>query len=109
MKQHGKVDLNQKSIVKFLRQWPGTTIHSTASLGGGFPDIILGIHGRTVPIEIKGAKGKLTPQQQAWHRAWTGTPVVIVRSLTDALKLLQNIEAAHRHGIVPAALPHTER
>jgi hypothetical protein len=28
----------------------------------------------------------LTPDQQAWHRAWRGPPVVIARTVEDAIR-----------------------
>ena len=109
MRTHGKFDLNQRAIVKVIRQWPGATVVSSANLGAGFSDLILGYRGRTILLEVKGPKGKLTPQQIAFHAAWTGSPVVILRSEAEAITLMSNLDAAHRYGIVPASLPHTER
>ena len=109
MRIHGKVDANQRAIVKVIRQWPGATVYSTADLGGGFPDLILGYRGRTILLEVKDPKGKLTQPQVEFHAAWRGTPVVILRSPDDAINLMQNLDAAHRHGIVPASGPQPER
>ena len=97
MKQHGRIDANQRAIVKLLRQWPGATVHSTADLGGGFPDLILGYRQQTLILEVKTPKGKLTPQQEDWHSGWTGSPVVILRSEDDAIALMQKLDADHRH------------
>mgnify|MGYP003660429714 FL=1 len=41
--------------------------------------------------EIKGEKGKLNPMQEAWHRRWTGEPVVIIRTIQDVEKLIANM------------------
>ena len=89
MRTHGKVDLNQRAVVKVIRQWPGATVVSSANLGAGFSDLIL--------LEVKGPKGKLTPQQIAFHAAWTGSPVVILRSEDDAIALMQKLDADYRH------------
>jgi hypothetical protein len=97
MRTHGKVDLNQRAVVKVIRQWPGATVVSSANLGAGFSDLILGYRGRTILLEVKGPKGKLTPQQIAFHAAWTGSPVVILRSEDDAIALMQKLDADYRH------------
>lgn len=95
MRIHGKVDSNQRAIVKVLRQWSlDATVYSTADLGGGFPDLILGYRGRTILLEVKGPKGKLTQHQVDFHAAWQGNPVVILRSPDDAITLMENLDDA---------------
>jgi len=42
-------------------------------------------------MEVKQAKRKLTPDQEAWRAAWNG-PIHIVRSVAEALKVI-GIEA----------------
>jgi len=77
MKKYGKTDANQTDIVEKLRRIPGITVASTASLGNGFPDIVVGFRGRSHLIEIKdGAKTasrrKLTPDEIKFKDKWTG-------------------------------------
>ena len=89
MKRAAKVDANHNEIVNGLRQCPGVTVHPTGAVAKGFPDICVGLRGRTYLFEIKdGSKvpsaQKLTKDQEIWHGNWTGH-VAIIRSLDDAL------------------------
>jgi hypothetical protein len=91
-----KVDRNHVQIVEAFRQHPQVSVFSTARLGGGVPDLILGVDGWTIPVEVKVGKKKLNRLQQAWHEAWHGTPVVIVRTVEEANVLVQNVRMAQR-------------
>lgn len=84
-KHAGKVDANQKPIVDALRA-AGASVQSLASLGKGVPDLLVS-KGQTWLIEVKGPKGKPTPDQEKWIAAWNG-PVHIVRTVDDALQLI---------------------
>jgi len=92
-----RVDQNHKSIVERLRAHPGVSVFSTAPLGKGIPDCCLGYRGINVLIEIKTPKGKLNSTQNMWHVAWTGAPVVILRSLEEADQLIKNINGIAKH------------
>ena len=83
-----KVDLNHVAIVEAFRSHAGVSVFSTAKLGNGVPDLILGVDGLTIPVEVKVGKKKLNPLQMSWHRKWTGTPVVIIRSDKEAHQLI---------------------
>jgi Holliday junction resolvase len=96
MRTHGKVDRNHRAIVAILRQYPGATVHSLASQGGGCPDLILGYRGATILIEVKAKGGQLNALQRNWHAEWTGTPVVVVRSQRDVEVLMERLN--HREG-----------
>lgn len=54
------------------------------------PDGLLGYMGRhNMLVEIKsGQKAKLRDGQVEWHRRWNGKPVVTLRSLEDAQRLV---------------------
>ena len=81
-----KIDANQPQIVQALRD-VGVSVQSLATIGKGCPDI-LAAKGKDVWLmEIKGAKGKLTPDQVAWIHGWRGV-VHIVRGVDDALELV---------------------
>jgi hypothetical protein len=84
MRLHGKIDENQTAIVDALRA-VGATVHSTASLGEGFPDILVGFRLSTFLLEVKAEEGVLNPAQRKWHHNWQGRPVVVVRSPEEAL------------------------
>lgn len=92
-----RVDQNHKSLVERLRTHPGVSVFSLAPLGKGVPDLCLGYRGINVLIEVKTAKGKLNSTQNMWHVAWTGAPVVILRSPEEADKLIENIDAHYQH------------
>jgi hypothetical protein len=59
-----------------------------ATLGNGCPDGLLGFQGRTYMVEFKVAKGKLTPDQREFLKAWHGSPVHIIRTTEDIEALL---------------------
>jgi len=68
----GRIDKNQPAIVKELRGL-GYSVESTASLGDGFPDIIVGAAGRNFLFEIKESEAaKLTPPEETFARDWCG-------------------------------------
>ena len=79
-------DDNHSSIVGNLRKM-GYSVLELAAVGGGCPDILVGHHGRNYLFEIKGAKGKLLPDQERFTQAWRGQ-VNVVRSVEEALLIL---------------------
>jgi len=87
MKKRGKIDNNQKVIVDVLRKVPGVTVKSTASLGDGFPDIIVGYREKNYLFEIKSGKGKLTPMELDFFAGWHGQVDVV----TDVMQILDVI------------------
>lgn len=89
MRIRGRTDGNQKAIVRKLRQL-GISVHSTANLGKGFPDLAVGYGGRTYLLELKDGSRypsdrKLTDAEQKWHSQWKGH-VATVCSLDDILR-----------------------
>lgn len=96
MRQRAKVDANHTAIVAELRA-RGASVQSLAAVGYGCPDILCGIAGRTYLCEIKDgskppSKRKLTPDQEAWHQAWRGGPVLLLTSVEDAARAVRNLE-----------------
>jgi hypothetical protein len=90
MHQHGRVDSNHDGIVDALRQM-GASVTSLADLGGGVPDLLVGLGGETELVEVKGGKGKLTDDQVEWHATWRGRPVRVLRSVEQALSLAEEM------------------
>jgi len=88
---HKKVDHNHAEILAALRRHPGVSVFSTASLGRGIPDCVVGAFGKTYLVEIKGRNKSLNILQQAWHRQWQGSPVVILRSVEEVERFLTNV------------------
>lgn len=84
-----KVDANQNEIVKGLRQIFGDEcVFDLSAVGSGCPDVMIGVRGRTLLMEIKTDKGKLTTDQQIFHRTWMGQ-VDVVRTLQEALAVIE--------------------
>ena len=86
------VDANQKLIVKALRQ-AGATVQHLHAVGAGCPDLLVGFRGFNHLVEVKDghkppSARKLTPDQVVWHDEWRGSPVHVVKSVTEALAVL---------------------
>ena len=84
-----KVDANQPEIFKAYEDL-GFSVHSTAAMGKGFPDLVVGIHGITDLVEVKdGSKipsaRKLTPDQVTFFNNWKGS-VRVVNNVEDVAK-----------------------
>ena len=91
MRRAAKIDTNQSEIVDALRRL-GCTVMSIASVGQGCPDLIVGVRGRNVLLEVKdGSKPpsarRLTPAEQEWIDAWRGQ-VTVVESASDAIRVV---------------------
>lgn len=92
MRRAARKDLNHNTIAAALRD-VGYRVHETHQLGSGFPDLVVsGIDRRAGQrriwlVEVKDARGALTPDEQAFHAAWAGD-VAIVRSVDEAYRLV---------------------
>lgn len=87
-----KADANQASIVAALRQI-GCSVQPLHTVGKGVPDLLVGIRGQNLLLEVKdGAKPPsaqhLTPDQKDWHQAWRGH-VEVVNSIEQAIIAVQ--------------------
>lgn len=87
MRKKPKTDANQSDIVKAIRS-AGGSVQILAAVGAGCPDLLVGWRDVTVLLEVKSEKGTLTPDQQKWRLDWRGGKPYIVRSVHDAIKLL---------------------
>lgn len=76
-----KRDGNEREIIEALRA-AGASVQALSIRGCA--DLLVGIDGGNYLLEIKVAKGKLTPDEIDWHTSWNGQ-VTIVRSVEDAL------------------------
>lgn len=86
MRRRAKVDINQPEIVKAFRDM-GCTVQHLHTIGSGCPDILVGIAGFNILVEIKTPEGKLTMDQILWHDAWRGQ-VQIVDSVDKAVSVV---------------------
>jgi hypothetical protein len=85
-----RVDANHATIVAVLRD-AGALVLSLAPMGRGCPDLLVAHHGRLFLAEVKdGSKSpsrqRLTPDEARFHALW---PVTILRSVDDALRMLE--------------------
>lgn len=65
----------------------GASVFSTATIGKGFPDLVVGFRGVTYLMEVKAPTGKLRPAQTAFLLKWRGRAVV-VHSVEEALRAI---------------------
>jgi type VI protein secretion system component VasF len=90
VRKYGKKDDNQAEIVKALRMC-GCTVFDTSAVGNGFPDLAVGIHDKTILLEIKRPKakgqkaGKKTKAQEDFFATWRGQ-VHEVQTVDEALQ-----------------------
>lgn len=77
-------DNNHDEIVDALRE-RGCSVMECHLLGGGFPDIVVGVNGENYLLEIKNPKSShgITEAQERWHESWDGH-VAVVESIEDA-------------------------
>lgn len=86
------VDKNQQSIVEKLRD-VGASVISTAHMGYGFPDLVVGFRGKNFLFEVKnpdtryGKKG-MSETQKTWAQQWTGGSVIVIYTIDDALRAM---------------------
>lgn len=86
MRRAARVDATQAAIVSALRA-AGCQVWII-----GLPvDLLAGKNGNTVLVEVKTAKGKYTPLQEAFMAEWTGGPVATVRDVEGALTLVRSL------------------
>lgn len=90
--RHKRRDRNHAEIRDALRKIPGVSVADTASLGDGFPDLVVGYMRRNFTLEVKDeqqppSKQKLSDEEQDWHDAWRGQ-VDVVRNLNEALHVI---------------------
>ena len=98
----------QRSIVDMLRKVPVRALWFHVPNGGlrakktaaklvglgvrkGVPDLVfIGFDGRAYFMELKAAKGRLTPEQKAWQDTCDalGLPFTVIKSLDDAVVTL---------------------
>ena len=90
-----KRDDNHAEIRDNLRAI-GAMVNDTGSLGGGFPDLVVGYRGVIHLLEIKDgskppSKRKLTPDEVKFFSDWAGFPVHVVASFDQALRAIQGV------------------
>lgn len=90
MRRAAKRDTSEPQIVQALEQggWSVWRINGIP----GFPDLIGSRAGEMRLVECKTDKGTLTEAQQAFHRLWTGPPILLFRSVEEVVQWLEHRE-----------------
>ena len=91
-----RADANQAEIVKALRDI-GATVQHLHTLGHGCPDLLVGIRGVNLLLEVKDgnkpqSRQSLTDDEREWHEAWRGQ-VCIINSVDQAVMLVNSLTA----------------
>lgn len=81
-------DSNEAAIIEALTRAGASVVPLSAK---GVPDLLIGYQSVTVLAEIKTAKGKLTPDQEQFLQDWRGNNVFVLRSVEDALDMLNQV------------------
>jgi hypothetical protein len=89
-----KPDSNQSDVVQALEKI-GCSVFSLHRVGDSIPDLLVGYRGLTMLLEVKTERGKLSKEQERWHREWKGHTCV-VRSPTDAIEQVMSHVKAHQ-------------
>lgn len=90
----------------------GCSVASLSAVGEGCPDLLVGARGHNCLLEVKDGSRvpsarKLTPAQEAWHKAWRGKVAVVttpMEALEACLGLPRTIYAPVTQDRVPATL-----
>lgn len=82
-----KLDGNHREIVDALKA-RGCTVLDLSRVGGGAPDLLVAWSGKMILMEVKNPDGRdrIDIKQATWHQRWKGPPVVVVRSVAEALE-----------------------
>lgn len=57
-------------------------------------DLLIGYRGETVLAEVKAPRANLSTTQQEWREAWQGGRVVVLRTIDDAMALIDDLDAS---------------
>ena len=87
--QASRVDSNQPEIVATLRGM-GCTVQHLHAVGGGCPDLLIGVVGFNLLIEVKTQSGAPNEVQQDWHKKWSGQ-IAIIRSCEEAADMVREL------------------
>lgn len=86
-----RTDANHATIRDGLRGH-GYVVHDTYGAGDGFTDLVVGVAGLNILLEVKDpdqppSKRKLTASQEKFHSEWEGQ-VNVVHTLDEALNVI---------------------
>ena len=86
-----RVDTNQREVVRAFRAH-GCSVTLLHRVGEGCPDLLIGLNGQTLLVEVK--DGTKSPSQQAkttaqvlWWSEWKGGPVATINDLDGVVRV----------------------
>lgn len=90
--QPKRVDRNQAQIVSAFRHL-GCTVTPLHTVGSGLPDLVVGVDGITLLVEVKDgdkppSARELTPKQKFWRFCWVGQACVVT-SADEAIEVVK--------------------
>lgn len=93
MYRAAKRDKNETHIIRFLRRCGASVVQLDDP---GVSDLLVGVGGLNLLLEVKGKTGRLTPQQKKFFDDWCGQ-VSMIRSITDAKEILRSIMPVYHY------------
>jgi hypothetical protein len=92
----GNRDANQAAVARWYEELMCLTF-DTHALGGGFPDLLVGIPtraGRVLAlVEVKTEDGTLRPSQENFIREWGSGCVVILQTREDVFAHVERVRS----------------
>ena len=91
-------DGNHTEVVKRFESWHASVL-DLSKVGGGCPDLLIGLCGKDVQCEVKPGDGtaqqrRLRPKQAKHKAEWKGRPVEKIESVADVDALCERIRRA---------------
>jgi len=91
-----RIDTNHREIEAAFRSL-GCTVFDTSRVGGGFPDMVVGVTGINLLVEVKdGARPpserRLNAAEREFHDSWRGQ-VVVVETVDQAIDLVNSVRS----------------
>lgn len=96
-------DANHVEIAGYFREL-GCSVADTSDAGGGFPDLVVGVTGVNLLVEVKTDTGRLKTTQEHFIEIWRGQ-YCIVRTRADVIELVRAARELGRH-LYPALRRH---
>jgi hypothetical protein len=92
----GNRDANHADVAKWYEELY-CLVHDTHALGGGFPDMLIGIPtrgGRILAlVEVKSANGTLRASQERFLRDWGGRVLEVVQTRDDVFAHVERVRS----------------
>lgn len=97
MRRAAKIDANQPEIIDVARRM-GCTVQPLHTVGGGVPDLLVGISGVNDLWEVKDGSlvpsaRRLTADQIIWHDDWRGCQVQVIDRVDKAVARINYVRS----------------